>query len=338
MSLQNTKEILKYCFSAKICPFLLGPPGIGKSQIVRELAAEQGREIIDLRLSLLNPVDLRGIPVAKDGVTSWMAPSFLPRGDSNAILFLDEINSAPPAVQSAAYQLILDRRCGEYILPQNVDIVAAGNRTQDKALVYEMSSALKNRMMILEVSADIDSWKTWATKNNISDRVISFLSFRPEYLHKFDSTFSGNFPSPRSWERVSKILDIVPPDFSGMHPMVAGLVGEGVAVEFLAFLRLYHQIPDAEDVLAGKPVKMPMEPSARYAFSGSLVSALIRAKHFVDAAKCVFAFLASTDAEFAVLTAKDIVRTEQFKKNSGKLISSGEWKKFCTAFGSDILG
>ena len=180
---------LKSMIEVKLPAFIWGPPGIGKSSIVKEIAQKSGLEFIDLRLSLLDPTDLKGIPFfdanSKKGV--WASPSFLPDDkDSKGILFLDEINSAPPAVQASAYQLVLDRRVGEYELPKGWSIIAAGNRENDRGVVYRMPPPLANRFIHLDMEVDISEWKRWAYINSVEDILIAYLSYSPQSLFRFD--------------------------------------------------------------------------------------------------------------------------------------------------------
>jgi len=176
---------------------LWGPPGIGKSSIVADVAKQHELQLVDLRLSQLAPTDLRGLPVADNGVSRWFPPEFLPTS-GQGILFLDEINMAPPAMQGIAQQLILDRRVGSYRVPEGWFIWAAGNRKSDRAAVFEMPSALANRFIHLDLVPDFDSFKAWGLGAGLSEQVLAFLAFRPTLLHQIDAQ-RPNWPSPRSW-------------------------------------------------------------------------------------------------------------------------------------------
>jgi len=176
---------------------LWGPPGIGKSSIVADVAKQHELQLVDLRLSQLAPTDLRGLPVADNGVSRWFPPEFLPTS-GQGILFLDEINMAPPAMQGIAQQLILDRRVGSYRVPEGWFIWAAGNRKSDRAAVFEMPSALANRFIHLDLVPDFDSFKAWGLVAGLSEQVLAFLAFRPTLLHQIDAQ-RPNWPSPRSW-------------------------------------------------------------------------------------------------------------------------------------------
>jgi hypothetical protein len=346
LKISELKDALRTCMKAKIPSFVHGSPGIGKSDAVKQLGKEQNRPVIDLRMSLLNPVDLRGVPVAKDGVTAWWSPSFLPRpGTENeiAILFLDEMNAAAPSVQSAAYQLVLDRKVGEYTLPDGVDVIAAGNLGTDRAIVYEMSSALRNRFVHFEVRPDLDDWKDWAMKSGIRSEVVSYLNYKQQHLFFFDpKVHIRQFPTPRSWAYVSRILDQLN-TIRGITPMLASALGDGVATEFAGFLKVASSLPNAEDVIIkGKlTVKAPSDAAELYAYSGALVGVAIRAdndKEALEYGKNLSAYCAkSLPAEFAVLACKDYARTEVFSKIYNKLIMTPAWKEFSDKHGESIV-
>ena len=166
----EAKAAIRKCFKVKRPVFLWGAPGIGKSDIVKQIAEETGREVIDVRLSLWEPTDIKGIPFfnPESRTMQWAAPAELPSDpDSTAVLFLDELNSAAPATQAAAYQLILNGRIGTYVLPKGVSLVAAGNRESDKGVTYRMPAPLANRFLHLELKTNFDDWQEWAVKNKV---------------------------------------------------------------------------------------------------------------------------------------------------------------------------
>jgi MoxR-like ATPase len=184
----------------KVPSFLWGAPGIGKSSIIKQIASEKDIGFIDLRLALMDPTDLKGIPFYdKESHTAlWAPPAFLPKS-GEGILFLDELNTAAPSVQASAYQLILDRRVGEYELPEGWAIVAAGNRESDRGVTYRMPSPLANRFVHFEMEVDVDDWRYWAYKKEIDDRVISYISYKTEHLFTFDAKSDvKSFATPRS--------------------------------------------------------------------------------------------------------------------------------------------
>lgn len=257
----------------KTSVMLWGAPGIGKSSIVKAVASSNDMEMVDLRLNQLAPTDIRGLPYVSEGVARFAPPSFLPQS-GKGILFLDEINLAAPVVMSTAMQLVLDRKVGDYNLPDEWFVVAAGNRVEDRAAVSQMPAPLTNRFLHLTVEADLASWKEYALTSGVEEQVISFLTFRPNLLHNFNKNAIA-WPSPRSWEFASDLLKIGLP--------VDGAVGEGAAAEFKSFVKLYTKLPDVDKILAGdKNVKAPKEPSLCYAITGALVSRSEDADHFFN--------------------------------------------------------
>ena len=182
---------LRSLVSARQPVFIWGGPGIGKSAVVRQLASALGVPLQDVRALLLDPVDLRGLPfLATDGRSKWASPEFLPR-DGSGILFLDELNAASAMVQASCYQLVLDRKLGEYTLPEGWTIVAAGNRDSDRAATTRMPIPLRNRFVHLDFEVDMQEWSEWAIKANVRPEVIAFIRFRPELLSAFDRVMRG---------------------------------------------------------------------------------------------------------------------------------------------------
>src|SRR6516225_5825786 len=249
--------------------FIWGSPGTGKSSVVNQLAIELGIALRDIRALLLDPVDLRGLPfVGKDGRSQWATPEFLPQ-DGEGILFLDELNAAPAMVQASCYQLVLDRKVGEYTLPEGWAIVAAGNRDSDRAATNRMPTPLRNRFVHIDFEVDLQEWCEWAIQNGIRPEVIAFLRFRPELLSAFDRDQNA-FPSPRSWEIVSRIL-ASSPDKAIEHELFAGAVGQGAATEFSGFLRMFRELPNIDAILMNpqrEPV--PEAAAAQYAVASAL--------------------------------------------------------------------
>lgn len=251
-----------------------GAPGIGKSSIVRGVAEHEGLELIDLRIAQLAPTDLRGIPVAQDGQARWYPPEFLPRS-GRGILFLDELNLAPPTMQGIAQQLVLDRRVGTYVVPEGWFIWAAGNRREDRAATYEMPAPLANRFIHLEAEASLEAFRHWGFVNGVDERVLAFLSWRPELLHRPDPD-SEAWPSPRTWEIASRLLraelDITP------------AVGRAAAHEFIAWSRIYGEIPSLEGILAGEgAASWPATISVQYATTIGLAARAASADEAVRA-------------------------------------------------------
>lgn len=285
--------------------FLWGAPGVGKSQVVARVAADLGYALKDIRAVLLDPVDLRGLPRLSEGRAVWCPPAFLP--DKNApergILFLDELNAAPPLVQAACYQLILDRAIGDYRLPDGWAIVAAGNREKDRAVAYRMPSALANRMVHLDFETLLDDWLAWAQGAGIRPEVCAFLRFRPKLLHDFDPQSADKaFASPRSWEFVSRVLD-AGPDSSVEYELYQGTVGSGAAAEFMGFLSVWRGLPTVDAILDNPDTAaVPEEPAALYATCEALS---LRAS--VATMDALAEYAKRLPAEFGVLLMRDAV-------------------------------
>lgn len=282
------KIAIKHSISRKRPLFIWGQPGIGKSDIVAEVARSQGRPLIDIRLPLMEPTDIRGIPYLadikvynKDGVLikddngvpltdkefRWSTPSDLPTDEaSRALVFFDEMSAAPPSVQAATYQIILNRRIGNYVMPKDVVIVAAGNRVKDKGVAYNMPMPLSNRFTHLTLEVDADDWKEWAMLNNIHKDVVGYISFQPSDLNHFTPSSDSNaFATPRSWYFVSELLQeeghdgkltdtTLPSDV--LSDMVKGTVGAGVGIKFMTYRNQAANLPHARDVLSGKVTKL----------------------------------------------------------------------------------
>jgi len=257
----------------KTSVMLWGAPGIGKSSIVKAVSSSNDMEMVDLRLNQLAPTDIRGLPYVSEGVARFAPPSFLPQS-GKGILFLDEINLAAPVVMSTAMQLVLDRKVGDYVVPDNWFIIAAGNRVEDRAAVSQMPAPLTNRFLHFTVEADLASWKEYALTSGVEEKIISFLTFRPELLHSFNKNAIA-WPSPRSWDFASDLYKIGLP--------VDAAVGEGAAAEFNSFVKLYSKLPDVEKIKSGdKKIKAPKEPSIIYAITGALVSRSETAEEFYN--------------------------------------------------------
>jgi hypothetical protein len=272
------KASIKHAINKKRPIFLWGPPGIGKSDIVHQIADTINAHVIDIRLSLWEPTDIKGIPYfdSNESKMVWGAPAELPDAEMAAqheaiVLFLDEMNSAAPAVQAAAYQLILNRKVGQYHLPDNVYIVAAGNREADKGVTYRMPAPLANRFVHLEMRVDFDDWFQWAVTNNIHKDVVGFLTFSKKDLYDFDpKSPSRSFATPRSWSFVSELIEDEL-DENTTTDLVSGSVGEGLAVKFMAHRKVAASMPNPTDILAGKVKEMKAkEISAMYSLTVSL--------------------------------------------------------------------
>ena len=279
LSPNKAKTALQVAMQKKRPIFLWGPPGIGKSDIVAQITNSLSNSyLIDIRLSLWEPTDIKGIPYFDSNANKMVrgAPAELPDEAMAAkydhiVLFLDEMNSAAPAVQAAAYQLILNRRVGQYRLPDNVIIVAAGNREADKGVTYRMPAPLANRFVHIEMAVNFDDWFNWAVNNKVHQDVVGYLQFAKQDLYDFDpKSASRSFATPRSWSFVSELLDDNL-DEGTTTDLVAGAVGEGLAVKFMAHRKIAGSMPDPTDILLGKVKELKTkEISAKYSLTVSL--------------------------------------------------------------------
>lgn len=293
------------CINARQPVIAWGVPGIGKSQVMQQVAAVLKREVRDIRASLLDPVDLRGIPSTKDGRTHWCPPAFLPSvEDGPTLILLDELNRAPVMTQNALFQLVLDRKLGEYTLPDTCEIVACCNRQQDGGGVVKMPQALANRFVHLDMEHDLDDWCRWAITANIEPAVIAFMRFRSDLLLSYHPTEKA-FPSPRSWSFVSRITAAQPGN--GIeHALYSGAVGNGAAVEYSAFLRLFRDLPNIDAILLNpKTAQLPKGPATLFA----VAAALARRADSNNLGR-VLQYSARMPQEYGVYLMKDAVRRD----------------------------
>ena len=306
MKPSRIREVLVKVLKTRWPAFIWGPPGVGKSSVVHQVAKDLSLSVLDVRASQLDPTDLRGIPAVINGQAVWCPPAFLPSPDAPAgILFLDEINAAPPLVQASLYQLVLDRRIGDYILPPNWHIIAAGNRSEDRAVVFRLSSALANRFVHLNFETSFDDWRQWALDVGIHPMVVGFLALRRELLHS-PSTTEHAFPTPRSWEMVSDTLQhFKSPD--DCHDVLVGTIGEGAATEFSAFARTaLHERDFLKIISSPEDAELPSGIGNQYA----LVSWLIARRKEPTVLSAAARLLDRLPPELSVILVRDMVRAD----------------------------
>lgn len=310
-------------FSSLPAVMLWGPPGVGKSQAVRAIAGEVGARtgrraaVTDVRLLLFNPIDLRGIPTANADKTLavWLRPKIFDMDPSPRVvnfLFLDEISAAPTSVQAAAYQIALDRTVGEHRLPDNCIVVAAGNRVTDRSVAYKMPKALANRLLHIEVEGQLTSWREWAVSHGIHPLVTGFLAFRQNYLMVFEAnTDDLAFPTPRTWEMVSRVLSGYKDDVASVFPLIAGLIGTGVALEFRTFCKVYAELPDMEDIFDGRPCPVPRETSALYALTAAMAAYAREHRTQLDRIAASIRYANRLPSDFSAMLLRDYMYLEK---------------------------
>lgn len=331
---KELKEHIKVAYETKTPLFVWGGVGIGKSETIKavaeEIAKSQNLELcenanekdkfgfLDVRISQLEPSDLRGLPIQDkdEGTTKWLFPNWLPRDkDSKGILFFDELNLSPPSIQAVAYQLILDRRIGDYILPNGWVIVSAGNRIEDRCNVFDMSSALCNRFIHAELDIpSVENWSDWGIKNGIDGRIVAFLNFKSDSLYKAEEKIKDKaFPTPRSWAFCSKLIKGKEHNRQ-VEQLVSASVGEGTAKEFIAFLRLQTKI-DLNTILKNpSQVKSIKEVDLKYVLIGTIAERYRADKKLFEKILPLCDFM---EAEYSILLLRFLKNTDQahFKKS-----------------------
>jgi energy-coupling factor transporter ATP-binding protein EcfA2 len=276
MKLSDAYDIVKTNISLQNPVMLWGPPGIGKSSLIHQIAKELKLGVIDLRLAQLEPTDLRGVPMPnrETGRADWYLPAFWPTAATEdttrkvknedgtfstvavkegccvigpGIVFLDEIEKAPVSVKNASLQLVLDRMVGSYKLPDDWTIVCAGNREEDGCFSQPLGAALSNRMCHLDIEPDIDAWGKWARDNGVLEDVIAYLHFAPSSLYK--QTEEHAFPSPRSWVMASKLIQSVK-QHRDQKELMTSAIGRGTTSEYTVWNNVYRTV-NPESIFEG---------------------------------------------------------------------------------------
>ena len=310
-------------FKKKLVPAFWSSPGLGKSTVFKQLAKDKKLKFIDCRLSQFDPTEINGFPVIQNGRSTYAPPAVFPLvGDplpdmldddgktigkyKGWLILFDEYNSASLAVQAATYQPLLDKTVGQHRLHKNVVIACAGNLSTDRAIVNRMSTAAQSRIIHFNIEVSLSDWIDWSYLNNIDHRTRSFIEFRPDLLHKFDPKHTGNtFPCPRTWEFVSKLTGDIKQIGDEHLPLIAGTVGEGAAHEYVAFGKLFGQLPTLKQILTDpKGITMPTRPDITYAMSSLLSSNMTQAN-----GDTLMEYINRMPPEFQVITLKTATKT-----------------------------
>jgi len=274
---RQARRHIERTLQAGLVPFVQSSPGMGKSSIVRQIAEEWNLELIDHRISTAAPEDFTGLPrFLEDGTARFFpfADLFpiegtpLPEGKDGWLLFLDEMNSAPKSVEAAAYKLVLDKMTGQHKLHDRVLIAAAGNLATDKAIVNNQSTAMKSRLVHLQMELNHKEWlEDVAYVQGYDERIIAFLNYRPNYLMDFDpDSKERTFCCPRTWEFVNRLLGAVGVLNDEDASLLAGTITSGVAVEFVQFTKVYASMVSIKDIVADPTgTKVPTDNATKYA-------------------------------------------------------------------------
>lgn len=300
---KTLEPMLEHVLQKSLVPMIHGDPAIGKSDLLHAIADSQNLMLIDIRLATVDPVYLNGVLSANAARTKG---TFLPldnipiKGDTlpqkfddtgkavgtydGWLLFFDEITQCAPAIQAASYKILLDRQVGDHHLHERVRVAAAGNLTTSGAIASKMNTAMQSRMIHFVLRSDHKAWMEWATNNAIDHRVVSYLAYKPEFLHRFDPKHQDlTFPAGRTWKFLSDLIQgangIATPDLPKNKPMLAGTVGFGAATDFITYCKVYSSLPDVNAILTDPAnAPLPHEPGAKWAIAGMVSQNLIELK------------------------------------------------------------
>lgn len=305
MKLNQVFTALKSAHAANMNVMLWGPPGVGKTTMARDLAQQLNMRLIHVHAPLTDLLDLKGALSVDNGEARFLPLAQWPKqSDQPVLVLIDEIVQAVPAIQNGFSQLLLENEMGELKLPAGSFVIGTGNRLEDKAATHRMPSHITNRVVHLYLDTDHDSWFEWACDHQVHPMILGFAKWRPELLYTFDPAKAQQpYATYRSWMQADAILKTDPPE-SIRFDLVKGVLGEGVALEFIAFWKLYSQLPDLDYVLANPDTApVPTDVGQLYAISSALA-------HRVQtkSSKNYFAYLQRLPAEFGVMSVKMAVQ------------------------------
>lgn len=313
MNITRTKEVLRKAYKAGLPVLLKGAPGVGKSDVVAQIAKELKYDLIISHPVVSDPTDFKGLP----GIVNGEA-EFLPFGDLRKLIqakkptiaFLDDLGQAPACVQAAAMQLILARRVNGHQISKKVVFMAATNRREDRAGVTGILEPVKSRFAtIIELAPTAEEWIQWAFENNMPAELIGFVHFRPSILSEGAATADiVNHPCPRTIANAGKLINIGLDDIESL----SGAIGAGCAAELVGFIRVYNQLPNISAILTDPDnAIVPTDPAALYA----VVSALVD-KATKDNAHRIIKYGERLPADFCVLLVRDMIRKTPEVQNS----------------------
>lgn len=321
ISIAVARQCIKWNIIKKIPTMLWGPPGVGKSDLIYQIAAELSYSIIEINAAQRDPVDLRGLPLvdAATRTTDWLPPGELPNAQRDGefgILFLDEVNTAPASMQAALFGLILHGRLGEYQLPPGWICIAAGNRLADRAAAQRMPTALKNRFAHFDVAADLNSWIEWAKRTGLPPILIAFIKIREPLLHVMPTGDENAFPTPRSWAKVARCID-APADIRS--DLMTAIVGQGPATELEGYVRIYDRMPSLDAIMTNPDSVPPVDvtqPCIMYAVATAL-SRLVKRETFGNAIK----YCSNMAPDFCAVLVRDAVTRDENLKETEAFVN-----------------
>ena len=331
----QASTLLATYIKAGLTPMMSGSPGIGKSQIVYQLANEYNLKVIDVRLAQCDPTDLLGFPSIKGAKAGYVPMETfplesdpVPEGYSGWVLFLDELTSASLAVQAAGYKLILDRMVGTSPLHKNVAIIGAGNLESDNAIVQPMSTALQSRLAHMELTIDLKEWLNWAAENHIDHRITSYLNFKPGNLYTFQPDHTDKtYACPRTYEFASRVLKLIDIGSPTALPMLAGVLSDGVARELLDFCKIEKELPKIQDIVSDpKGTTLPSEPGTLFALTGSLAHHATK-----ENVSAILEYAERMPPEFQVVCLRELIRRNK------SLMSSPAVQKWLAKAGEELF-
>ena len=314
VGIKQAVTLIKKALKAGLTPYLEGSPGTGKSDIIRGIAKEYKLKIIDLRLSQMDPTSLDGLPYFNDDHTKsdFIPPAYFPLENDPIpadykgwLIFFDELSSAPPSVQAASYKIILDKMVGQHAIHKKVIMVAAGNKTTDRAITHRMSTALQARLIHFQLEINSEDWLNWAMENKIDYRIIAYIKFKPMALFQFKPDHNdATFACPRTWHFLSKLITPEPTLSHDLLPMITGTISEGSGREFNAYCQIFDKLPTFDQIVADpKKLEIPTEPSVQYA-----VTSMIAAKMTKDNVNSLMNFINRLPIEFAIICLQQALR------------------------------
>lgn len=269
MKISQVPSLLETAHKAGISVFLKGAPGTAKTAAVRQYAKQVKMRLISVHAPLTDPLDIKGLPTVENNEAKFLPLDIWPKeNDAPVIVLIDELPQCVPSIQNAYSQLLIDKQLGNVTLPKGSFVVATGNRREDKAATSNIPSHIVNRVLHVTVNTSSEDFLDWAVLNKISPMVIGFGRFRPDCLHTFDPKNSQEpYATYRTWEMASKFIEACT-DNRVLHEALVGLVGDGPASEFIAFKRLYQDLPDPKLILENPAMAMiPNDPAVLYALT-----------------------------------------------------------------------